>query len=392
MRILLRAPVFSMSGYGVHSRQIARWLIEKYSDVIIQPVQWGNTPWYINPDALGGFIGKMMKLSSPVEGRCDISFQVQLPNEWSDNLANVNIGVTAGIETDICNPNWLECIMRMDHVVVPSSFTKSVFEKTLALCDKPEGSEDLLDRVSVIPESYIFALDQEINDLELNLETNFNFLAIGQLTAKSSETDRKNTFNLIKWFCEEFRCDNDVGLVLKTNSGRDTKIDRSITECLLKSVLNEVRKGEFPRVHLLHGAMSEAEIASLYHHSKIHAFVSTTRGEGYGLPLLEASRAGLPVITTNWSGHLDFLRKGKFIKLDFELRNIPKDRIDGNIFIDKARWAEVSEQDVKKKLRKFKESPSIPQTWAKDLSLKIKENYSHDIISCKYDEFMRELK
>jgi len=46
---------------------------------------------------------------------------------------------------------------------------------------------------------------------------------------------------------------------------------------------------------------------SLYTNSKIKAIVSTTHGEGCGLPLLEAAANALPVIATDWSGHLDFL-------------------------------------------------------------------------------------
>jgi glycosyltransferase involved in cell wall biosynthesis len=32
------------------------------------------------------------------------------------------------------------------------------------------------------------------------------------------------------------------------------------------------------------------------------AFVLPTRGEGWGLPILEAMAAGVPAIATNWSG------------------------------------------------------------------------------------------
>ena len=45
----------------------------------------------------------------------------------------------------------------------------------------------------------------------------------------------------------------------------------------------------------------------LYNHHKIKVFYLTTHGEGFGRPLLEASFTGLPIITSNWSGHLDFL-------------------------------------------------------------------------------------
>ena len=52
----------------------------------------------------------------------------------------------------------------------------------------------------------------------------------------------------------------------------------------------------------------------IYKHSKIKALICASRGEGFGLPLLEAAACGLPIIATNWSGYLDFMNLGKFIK------------------------------------------------------------------------------
>ena len=82
---------------------------------------------------------------------------------------------------------------------------------------------------------------------------------------------------------------------------------------LITKLLHETRKGQFPRVHVLHGQMNESEVASLYRHEKIKGIVSLTRGEGFGLPTLEAAASGLPVIATGWSGHMDFLNQGKFV-------------------------------------------------------------------------------
>jgi hypothetical protein len=44
----------------------------------------------------------------------------------------------------------------------------------------------------------------------------------------------------------------------------------------------------------------------IYNHPKVKAMVSLTKGEGFGRPLLEFSLVNKPIITTNWSGHIDF--------------------------------------------------------------------------------------
>ena len=61
------------------------------------------------------------------------------------------------------------------------------------------------------------------------------------------------------------------------------------------------------KLYLIHGDMSDNEMIGLYSHPKVKALISLSHGEGFGLPLFEASYTGLPIVTTNWSGQCDFL-------------------------------------------------------------------------------------
>ena len=123
--VIIRAPLLSISGYGVYSRQVFRWLeSRKDFNVISQIVQWGNTSWMINPDLEGGLVRRIMNTSTELNGKADISFQVQLPDEWDPNLANINIGISAVVETDRCNPAWVHAMNKMDAVIVPSNHIK----------------------------------------------------------------------------------------------------------------------------------------------------------------------------------------------------------------------------------------------------------------------------
>ena len=217
------------------------------------------------------------------------------------------------------------------------------------------------------------------------------FLVFGQFTGNNPENDRKNLFYTVKWLCEEFSGNENVGIVLKVNSGRATKIDKAVTSKTLTQLIEQVRgKNKGPKIYLLHGNLSEEEIARLYIHPKIKGMISLTRGEGFGLPLLEAAASGLPVIATNWSGHMDFLGLGKFIGVESILAPVHPSRIDHHIFVEGSRWAHVNEQDAKKKIRKFYEKSSIPTQWAKDLQAKVRENFSSAAIKSSYDEALKE--
>jgi glycosyltransferase involved in cell wall biosynthesis len=394
-RVLIRGPVLTQSGYGVHSRQIAKWLLSRDDcDVSVIPAPWGITTWYLDSNACDGLIGELMSrtiesLNAPRE--YDVSFQIQLPNEWDVNLAKFNVGVTAGIETDICNPQWIQHLNKMDLVIVPSTHARDVFMRTSSMITTP---------IIVVPESYITAIDDALDSgadtnslvVDMGITTSFNFLLFGQVTGDNPESDRKNTFYAVKWLCETFADDKDVGVIIKTNMGRSSEIDKQRTTEMFTRLVHETRKGKYPKFYLIHGQLNDEEVTALYTDERVKAAVSLTRGEGYGLPLVEAAAAGLPVIATNWSGHIDFLGKGKFIKLDYKLKQIHQSRVDNVLFMPDAKWAEVDEHDVKRKLKKFRNATRIPQGWADELSLTVRKEFSFDAVARRYDEIFDKLE
>lgn len=368
----------TQSGYGVHSRQIARWLLENSNvNVQFQVLPWGNTPWFINGDRCNGMISKVMQKTVDFNAKGDVSFQVQLPNEWDPNLAKFNVGVTAAIETDTCNPAWIESCKKMHAIVVPSQHVKNCLTNT--------GTVTV--PIHVIPESYIDEIETACDSNESlgHFSTDFNFLVFGQLTGNNPFNDRKNTFFTIKWLCEAFQNDKDVGIVIKTNAGRNTLIDKELITNTIKQLLIECRRGPYPKVHLLHGDMSDEDVANLYKHKQIKALVAPTRGEGFGLPILEAAASGLPVIATGWSGHMDFMKNGKFIDLYYQLEKIHHSRVDNNLFMLNSKWANVSEESFKTKITKFRNNPSIPKEWAKDLQKIILSKYNFNEIKSMYE-------
>ena len=378
--ILLRGPFVTSSGYGIHARQIARWIFNNHSDsnIFTELLPWGNTPWELDKTAHNNLIGKILETAKEINVPIDVSFQCQLPNEWDVNKAKFNIGITAGIETDRCNPTWVEACNKMNMVIVPSEHAK----KSIISVGKVNTP------IHVIPESFP---DECLNtDLSISnqykFNTDFNFLVFGQLTGNNPENDRKNIFYTLKWLCESFQDNPNVGIVIKTNAGRNSKFDKKHVVQILTNLISSIRKGPYPKIHLLHGYMSSQQVVDLYKDPTIKALVTLTRGEGYGLPILEAAACDLPIIAPAWSGYMDFMSLGKFIKVNYVLNKIHESRVDNQLFMQDAVWCNVSENDFKQRIKKFYTSSNVPKEWAVELGKKIRANYSHEAISKIYSD------
>jgi ADP-heptose:LPS heptosyltransferase/glycosyltransferase involved in cell wall biosynthesis len=218
----------------------------------------------------------------------------------------------------------------------------------------------------------------------LDFKSDFNFLHIGQWGPGGFGEDRKNISNLIKWFIEEFKGSKDVGLVLKVNMAKHSVIDKMAVENRIKQIKANYKEDEIPPIYLVHANLTNKELSALYNHPKIKAFISLTHGEGFGLPLLEAAACELPIIATNWSGHLDFLQKGLFSGVDYDLKPVPQAVVWKDIIIEGSQWADVSEKDAKHRMRKMTTSHTKPQLWAKDLVKFVQENFDVKVVCGKF--------
>lgn len=383
--VVLRAPMLTLSGYGTHARQIGEWLLRLDRagsiELYCEALPWGATTWITNIDR-DALTSELMKRCKKIPRKPDASFQLQLPNEWDPTLAEkLNVGVTAAVETDRANPEWADACDAMDYVVFPSEHSK---KSVLAAGWAPVNPG----RALVIPESYPDALEKTVDVSVMDPLRPFTFLVFGQMTGHdNARADRKNLHNTVKWLLEEFAGDADVGILLKTNQGRHTTFDAYHTENIIKTVIKSVQATttkELPEIHFVHGDMGDEAVAAMYKHPNVKALVSATRGEGFGLPLLEAAACDLPVIATGWSAHTEFLNLGRFVDLPCTLQVIPKERVDNKIFVPGAKWAEVSEKDFKRRVRKFRESSSIPRDWAKELGVKIRAKYNQNAVAAAW--------
>ena len=384
-KILISGPILSRSGYGEMARFALRSLKDRSDiDLYLAVTSWGNTGWLFDVDNerlyIESLISKTQAYNQSTSGnhQFDIAIQISIPNEWK-RLAPVNIGYTAGIETNFISPSWLEPCQAMDKIIVISQHAKDGFMNTVF--GNQQGQQF---RVTVpIEVVHLPYRNLEKSTLSIDLKHEFNFLAVCQWGP------RKNLDQTIIGFLEEFR-NEEVGLLLKVNTANDSIIDRQATQARLENLLSR-----FPNrkcsVNLLHGHLSDAEMQSLYVHPKVKAIVSTTHGEGYGLPLMEAAANELPVIATDWSGHTDYLYmdgKRMFGKVEYELKPIAKEHVWKGVLEEGTSWAYPLMSSYKDKMRELYKDYGRFKSQAKKLAIHVKELVNEQKLNNKFQNII----
>jgi hypothetical protein len=350
---VVSSPVDTFSGYGARSRDFIKSLIKAKGDewdIKLLSQRWGSTPFGFLNDEIADEADLKSRIIPQMTVQPDVWFQITVPNEFQKVGKYNSIGVTAGIETTICDPSWIEGCNRMDLVLGSSNHTKQVFENSKfemknKTTNKPEGLVELTTPVEVLFEGvdlnkyFKFTPPQTDLTSEISkIKEDFCFLFVGHWLQGEFGEDRKNVAYMIKAFLEVFKGKTKApALILKTNSATTSIMDRnSILEKI--EAVRKTTKGIIPNIYLLHGDLEDEDVNDLYNHPKIKAMVSFTKGEGFGRPLLEFTLSEKPVIASGWSGHTDFLDKEASILVGGELKDIHSSAVIPNMLIAESQW------------------------------------------------------
>jgi len=388
--VLLKGPVLTRSGYGEQTRFALRSLRsrEDLYDIYIQPTTWGQNGWMVENDEEREWMDKKIEETIAYiqsKGKFDISVQSTIPNEFQ-NLAGVNIGYTAGIETTKVAHEWLQISNQINSLIVVSSHSANVFKDTTWEGNDHAGTPVKLTLTIPVDHANYPVKDygDDLPDLGIKLPYDNNFLCVAQFSP------RKNLMNTIKWFIEEFR-DEEVGLVIKGNIAKNCLIDRENLASQLAEFVNKLGEKKC-KIHLIHGDMSDNEIHALYNHPQIIGLVNLAHGEGFGLPMFEAAYSGLPVVATGWSGQLDFLvdEKGKerFYNVSYDLQHVQKEVVWTGVIVEQSMWAYPREASAKEQMRLCydqREANDDASVYKEEL----KERFSQDKM---YANFVRQVE
>lgn len=257
---------------------------------------------------------------------------------------------------------WADACAGLDEVWVPSRFARALFTRA----GVPET------KVQIIPVGIECARydRRAIEPLPMPGRRRFMFLSVFDWTL------RNGWDVLLEAYGRAFRATDDVCLVLRTASGsRDDRPTDAIDAVFARLGL---AMDERPTVVLLDAPVSDEDMPRLYRAAD--AFVLPTRGEGWGLPLMEAMAAGLPVIATRWGGHLDFVNDDVAWLIDVEaLVTVPPEQASRRPFYAGARlWAEPSIPHAVSLMRQAFERPDEGRRLGQRAQEVIRRDWSPD--------------
>ena len=348
---VVSCPIDTYSGYGARARDFVKALInlDKY-EVKVLSQRWGNTRFGYLEDH--NELDLISKIIPNLTSKPDIWFQITVPNEFQP-IGTYNIGVTAGMETTLVHPTWIDGCNRMDLILTSSEHSKTVFESS-RFEEKDKNNNNSIRKiqlqkpVEVLFEGVDISKYFETKDtLDLSgIEEDFTFLFVGHWLQGDLGHDRKNVGLLIKSFLETFKNKlKQPALLLKTSMVGSSIMDQ---EALKKKIdlIRSTVKGKLPNVYLIHGDLSDSEINLLYNHPKVKAMVSLTKGEGFGRPLLEFTTTGKPVMASGWSGQKDFLTVENSLLIGGELEQVHKSGAVKDMILTEAQWFKPNELEI----------------------------------------------
>jgi hypothetical protein len=396
---VISCPIDTYSGYGARSRDFVKALYELKKDewdIGILAQRWGATPWnYIEENSKDwDFLNSLIIRTGQLTKQPDVWIQITIPSEFQP-IGKYNIGVTAGIETTICHASWIDGCNRMNLVLASSNHAKTVFESSQFEERDREGrvvrSIKLQKPVEVLFEGldlkkYFHIPEKELSNTKLvesldNIKESFCYLFVGHWLQGELGEDRKNVSLMLKSFLETFKGKKQrPALIMKTSGAGSSIMDRDEIISKIDRIKNMVGGNDLPSVYVLHGDIEDTDMNHLYNHPKVKAMLNLTKGEGFGRPLLEFSIVKKPIITTAYSGHLDFLDPEFTMLVTGEIKQVHPSTVVENMIIPESSWFSPNIIQFKSYMKEVFEKYEKYAEKAKRQSHKSKVEFNLDVM------------
>lgn len=184
------------------------------------------------------------------------------------------------------------------------------FVMNIELCDEiwtgSEFNKQALINSGITKPIYIIpeAIDTEIDANSIKPytapnESDFKFYSMFEWT------ERKNPQALLEAYFREFEEDQNVSLTIKTYLDNFSKEKREEIDHYIKKLKARLNLKRYPPLYLYRNLMDRMQVYRF--HKTFDCFVSAHRGEGWGIPQMEAMLMGKPIISTDCGGIHEYL-------------------------------------------------------------------------------------
>ncbi len=335
-RLCWVAPVLNYSGYAQVARNLIKGLQAQNYPLDVIPLCGGETQGPMDSFTLQAVVPMLQKRPRP--GSILVTQTVPavpsrphlLEELWQRYPESSYRVISTMFETDRIPECWVEPCNKADEVWVLAKFNLETFARSGV---KPEKLRHV-PFAGVDPR--IFKSPKK--RMQFAVAKGFGFLSIFEWTR------RKGWDVLLRAYVEEFSPDEDVALNLFVSRRDGTNKRGSIKELAEKYLLEtfNLSLDQVPTINIMETkGLSDMEMPGLY--GSCDAFVLPSRGEGWGMPYLEAMIMGLPTVGTNWGGNLEFMTRDNSFLVDIDgFSPVNAEQVSDNLLYDGHKWAEPS--------------------------------------------------
>lgn len=337
-----QGPVFNFSGYGDEGRALIYGLLRQGFPLSLR--SWADSVEFMEQFSESA-PERLVELHRATVRPVGSPFMSILhgPGYMATPVHGAIANVTRSMfETDSLPSDWVPRLNRMDEIWVPASFNVTSFRQagvTVPIEVVPGGVDATLYRPGLRP-------------LRIPGTRGIVFLAVFEWSF------RKGWDVLLKAWAEAFGPNDDVSLVLRTAPFTGgVRADTSVSDLIDRHLesIGHSRRNVAPIV-LMDWPVSREDFPRLY--ATADVFVSSSRGEGWGRPMMEAMASRLPTVATRWSGNLDFMDDDNSMLIDVE-GIVPVDNRSEFTFFRGQCWAEPSAPHLADIMRRLAAEPDL---------------------------------
>jgi glycosyltransferase involved in cell wall biosynthesis len=170
-------------------------------------------------------------------------------------------------------------------------------------------------------------------------------------------TDRKNPAALLKAYWEEFQAGENVGLLIKTYFRDFGMMNKRMIRHTIERLKYQSGLDKFPPVFLYLDLMDRRHISRL--HATGDVYVSAHRGEGWGVPQVQAAVYSKPMISTAYAGcHEYFQNNHDALLVDYQMEPLRGMDHSSQWYSGDQNWAEVDHDKLRDALRWAYDNPA----------------------------------